>query len=237
MNITQLKLMGLLFMILDHLYYYFEFANIFPLWFRWIGRLAFPIFLFANAESYYYTSNKKKYMLRLLIGAMCMIIINFLFNKYLHRSDGFILNNNIFATLFMINFYLYLFDKIKENKTITSDILYIVLFFITLPISAFVEYGSAFVAYGFLIYFTRNYRHKQIICFSIISLSLIFTSDLNIENLLFKNYQWMMVFSVIFFKLYNEQKGKGLKYLFYVFYPVHIYLLYVISYFIMMKGV
>lgn len=45
------------------------------------------------------------------------------------------------------------------------------------------------------------------------------------ENLFLINYQWLMVGALPLLMLYNGKKGKGLKWMFYVYYPVHIYLL------------
>ncbi|MDU5111608.1 MAG: TraX family protein [Clostridium sp.] len=49
------------------------------------------------------------------------------------------------------------------------------------------------------------------------------------ENLFLINYQWMMVFALPFMLIYNGKRGKGLKWLFYVFYPVHIFILFIIG--------
>lgn len=47
-----------------------------------------------------------------------------------------------------------------------------------------------------------------------------------VDFLLNDNYQWMMIFSLPLMLGYNNQKGAGLKYFFYIFYPAHIILLY-----------
>ncbi|MFV0341998.1 MAG: TraX family protein [Anaerocolumna sp.] len=43
---------------------------------------------------------------------------------------------------------------------------------------------------------------------------------------LYQNYQWMMIGALPFMLTYNKKSGKRLKYLFYVFYPLHIIILY-----------
>jgi hypothetical protein len=43
--------------------------------------------------------------------------------------------------------------------------------------------------------------------------------------------QWLMVFALIPIVLYNGRRGKGSKYFFYIFYPAHIYALYIIAWF------
>ena len=45
----------------------------------------------------------------------------------------------------------------------------------------------------------------------------------------FNIYQWMMVFSVPLFFLYNGKKGKNIKWFYYLFYPLHIWVLYIIG--------
>lgn len=43
------------------------------------------------------------------------------------------------------------------------------------------------------------------------------------------NYFWMMIFSVPFLLLYNGKRGRSFKYLFYIFYPLHIIILFFIG--------
>jgi hypothetical protein len=63
-------------------------------------------------------------------------------------------------------------------------------------------------------------------CMSHSGLETRYSSDL---NLFFKDYQWMMIGALPFLLAYNGQKGKGYKYFFYFFYPIHIFLLYFIG--------
>ena len=47
-------------------------------------------------------------------------------------------------------------------------------------------------------------------------------------------YEWLSVFAVFFMLLYNGQRGRGLKRLFYIFYPAHVYLLYALSWVVLL---
>lgn len=48
-------------------------------------------------------------------------------------------------------------------------------------------------------------------------------------NIFFEQYQWMMIFSLPLLLLYNQKQGKKLKYFFYVFYPLHICILWILD--------
>lgn len=51
-------------------------------------------------------------------------------------------------------------------------------------------------------------------------------------SILFQNYQWMMVFALPFMLFYNHKRGPHIKWMFYVYYPLHLVLLYFIGGFI-----
>ncbi len=85
-------------------------------------------------------------------------------------------------------------------------------------------------------YLFRDKKKVLIIIYSILSIVIMLTGgDTSIHGFLFSNYQWMMIFAVPLLYLYNGKKGRGMKYLFYVFYPAHIYIFYIISVYIMKK--
>jgi hypothetical protein len=104
-----------------------------------------------------------------------------------------------------------------------------------IPSSLFVEGGPFLVILGIIMYRLRHDRIKQIIIYMVFCIVSFSGSKFSIQNLLYTNYQWMMVFSAIFMLMYNGDKGKGYKFLFYVFYPVHIYILYILSVIIIFK--
>jgi len=268
LDATQLKLIALVLMVLDHIYEFFSYSELVPIWFTWLGRLVFPIFMFTMAEGFYYTQDRKKYMLRLYMGTAFMGVINYLLYSTLTRPDNMPIMNNIFSTFFMTVLYLYLIEEIKASRNfgkniaqpiaviilslvatfipiainmVNNNINYYIPYGITVllvslfPSPMFVEGGPVLIVLGIIMYYTRGNRTKQITIYVILCLMFYTGGGLNLENLLCNNYQWMMVFSAIFMLLYNGEKGRGYKYLFYIFYPTHIYILYVLSVFIMLK--
>ena len=84
-----------------------------------------------------------------------------------------------------------------------------------------VEGGIAMVLLGLIFYI---FREKRLIQFAaVLAISLLsFRADPS-------NVQWVMVFSIIPLFFYNGEKGRGDKYFFYIFYPTHIYLLYILA--------
>lgn len=251
----QLKLIGLILMVLDHIYYFFNFKNI-PIVFTWAGRIVAPLFMFTAVEGYYYTRSKKKYMLRLYIGFIFMNIGNNLALRYLPRPDNILVINNIFSTLLLVTIYISILnfmEKSIEEENKLKKILSIILLLMPLIIDKIIslnpkalmkfrnvipsitttEGGSMFILIGICMYFYRKDRKRQLFVYSLLTLPFIFIGDTSLKGLFFQNYQWMMIFAAPLLYLYNGKKGRGMKYLFYIFYPVHIYGLYIISVYIL----
>ena len=91
-----------------------------------------------------------------------------------------------------------------------------------------VEGGFLWVLLGIGIFYSMA-RHPSLAVFYTAYCALIFAAEasygLNLKNLFTVNYQWFMIIALPFMLLYNEQKGGGSKWFFYLYYPAHIYVL------------
>ena len=70
---------------------------------------------------------------------------------------------------------------------------------------------------------------EMYIVFSLGQIILTLSYGINEDVLLYTNYQWMMIGALPIILLYNGQRGKRIKQFFYIFYPVHIWLLFMIA--------
>lgn len=130
-NSFQIKILALIFMVFDHLHYFFAGIFNFPGWFSMIGRLSAPLFIFTLVNGMIHTKNPKKYLFRLWISSVFMGLGNELFNKYISLPNGGIIINNIFSTLFIIALYIFCIQQIKIlKKHGKSFLVYIVIMLI-----------------------------------------------------------------------------------------------------------
>ena len=251
-NATNLKIIACVLMVCDHIHQMWAHVGA-PMWLTYIGRLVFPIFLFLMADSFHYTRNRKKLLLRLLFASVAMSVMNSVLWTLL-PNENVALINNAFSTFFLAALYMLFFEIIKDGtkkkslKKIIGGVLlcflpvltaipilvistsaaesppiWLLTIFSVIPNIIMVEGGFAAVILGVLFYIFRRRRWAQILALAAIS-AMSFVSQGG-----FASFQWMMVFAAIPMFLYNGEKGRGMKDFFYVFYPAHIYLLYIIA--------
>ena len=206
-TLFTLKIIAIITMFLDH--YYRIIGG--PEWLSILGRLAFPIFAFSISEGYSHTKNVNKYLMRLLNFAIIIQLPNFLgFQEY---------PLNIFFTLALGLFCL----EILDNNKINIVVRYIVVLYLCfLAEKTGLDYG----AYGviLIILFNKLKNNKLYIFIAFLALNLVI---LKIGNL--SEMQMYSVFSLVPIFLYNGKKGYGMKYFFYLFYPLHFIFLYTLN--------
>lgn len=254
-----LKIIALGLMTIDHIYEFFAASGI-PIWFTWLGRLSAPLFFFTMAEGFFYTRSKIIYVERLYILSMMMSISKLIaWNMHISNPSYPIVRNNIFETFFLIGFNIllleFLRDKNKEVSIKIALIFLVVLLEIILPVSIQLLFPTSasqlfgaffpspllcegnlpFVALGVTFFYLRNERIKMMIIYCAFSLIFFPFSNYSFQNAFYHSYQWMMIFSMPLMLLYNGKKGHGLKYLFYTYYPVHIFLFFFIVGFINLR--
>jgi len=218
---TVLKIIAMVSMVFDHVGDMF-FPDV--LWPRMIGRLAMPLFAFCITEGYIHTSDKKKYLIRMGVFALVSEVpFDLAFEGKVSLN-----HQNIMLTFFMSILALMLFDLIrgKKNedtgrysigKTILGSLVIIGTAAVAILIKA--DYTIFAVISVFLFYLFKDTKHFIRTGVGVAFLALTRTMG----------YYCTTGLSIIPLLLYNGKKGKGLKWLFYAFYPGHLLLLYLIK--------
>ncbi len=213
---TMLKIIAMVSMVSDHVGDLF-----FPgvMWLRMIGRLAMPLFSFCIAEGYAHTRDKNRYLLRMGIFAL---ISEVPFDLAFEGKVGFG-HQNIMLTFFLSILALKIFDLIRGEeprnigKTVLGTLAVLVMAGLALLLRA--DYTIFAVIAVFLFYVLRN-RHPLV------------RSGVGVAFLALTRtmgYYCTTGFSLIPLLLYNGKRGRGLKWLFYAFYPGHLLLLFVLK--------
>lgn len=242
----SLKILGLALMVADHTYQMFSHFGA-PPWLHMLSRVCMPIFLFMAAEGFHHTKDRKKYALRLLVAFWLMGIGNAFFSTRF-PNENVVLMNNVFGTMLLGVWYMQMLETFKSGAKhknagkiaasvagiavplLTSAIILFSInisipltrvLMILLPGILTIEGGFSAVLLAVLFYALRKYGR---------AIQMIPLAALSILSATGGGMQWMMVFAVIPLMLYNGRQGRKSKWFFYIFYPAHIYVLYMLSY-------
>lgn len=232
---NKLKILACVSMLLDHIGYIL-FPKIFI--FRYIGRLALPLFSYLLAEGCLHTKHKLKYFLSVLVlGIICQSAF---FIESLIAGASLNLYFNILFTFSFSLILCYAFLNLKEhiikkekNASIQSGLIFILAFLLVLFVTEllptnvnvylYFDYG---IAGALLPLFALIFKDKRLKL-------LCFTFGITLFNLLtYKvlSYTWLSYLGIIPLFFYNGKRGKkGLKYFFYAFYPLHLAIIYLIQ--------
>lgn len=202
-----LKWIAIVTMVIDHIG-----AILYPqeIGFRIIGRIAFPIFCFLLVEGSMHTRDIRRYEKRLLLFAL---LSELPFDLAFYGKPSFY-SQNVFFTLFL---GLLMIEVLHSHKKIDYQMFAVLGACIAAEL-LHTDYGAGGVL--FILCFYLLYHHKiwKIVVFALLNL---FYFGLGIQI-----YALACIVPVF---LYNGRKGPGMKYLFYVFYPAHLLILYLIS--------
>ena len=194
-------------MIIDHIGLFFFPEHIL---FRIIGRLSFPIFAFLIVEGFYHTRDIRKYMIRLAgLGVISEIPFDLLTTgKFFDLR-----HQNVFFTLLIGWILLYGYEKQYSTFSKVSF-----AFLILIAGDLFrVDYGAWGVLMIFCFFIFRERMWAKIVSVAVINV------------VVFGYIQAFAVLALLPICLYNGEKGRGYKYFFYLVYPVHLWIIWIIK--------
>ncbi len=221
-----LKVIAMLTMLIDHTGAILLINSPYYMYFRMIGRLAFPIYCFLLVEGFYQTSNVKKYLKRLGIFALISEIPFDLAFANKTTSTGFLESQNVFFTLYIGLLVIYLMSLVPK-KYPTDIMKQNMINFGILVMGCFTSklLGTDYDILGVLL----------IVCFYLFrSNKLLLTVFVLLLNYgMSGSLQALATISMVFIWFYNGKKGQKInKYIFYAFYPLHILILVLIKWLI-----
>lgn len=235
MSNNQLKIIACLSMLIDHIGYLL-FPDLVVL--RCIGRIAMPLFSYLIAEGCKYTRSKRKYFTNVFsLAVICQL---FYLGEQLYSGGITQIYLNILFT-FSLSIplccsYLSLKESVME-KSKQGILIYSLLFSASIALSIFCCFGLSDLLgiytqfdYGisgvFLPLFAVVFNDKKfripMFAVGLIVFNLLLFQDVS--------YIWFSLLAVPIVAFYNGERGKlRLKYLFYIFYPLHLGLIYLVQ--------
>ena len=221
MSSFVLKMIGIISMLLDHIGYAFYGHSIL----RIIGRLAFPIFAFQAVIGYEHTKNLKKHFFKLLVFAIISEIPFYLLTSITTKT----ISLNVMFTILLGLFTIELFKK-ASNKFDGFLIVTLMCIFAQL---LNVDYRWFGILTIFFFYYYRDNKVKCLISYALINAAYYLINLVSLEW--FYLYCFISaMFAFILIRFYNNQEGRKTKYLFYLFYPAHMLVIYLVH--LIIKG-
>jgi len=237
----KLKWIAIIGMVLNHMV--IAWWDILPMWLMFplyaLGGLTFPIMGYFVVEGYKYTSNLRRYILRLLvIGLIAMPFHILALGVPLGAGNPmFYPWLNIMFAIILSLLVLVLYDKIRFRV-----LFWLIYVIIIVPISfIFFEWYFIGVTMVLLFYIIPNESARRIVppifsgvcwlAFSLLPMELPYELIPEGFNPLIANPDFINVMSTFFIgcalaavllKGYNGERGKPMKWLFYAFYPLHL---------------
>ncbi len=219
MNGNQLKIIAMLAMLSDHVG-----RGLLPQYglLTAIGRLAFPIFAYMIAEGCRHTRSRARYLIMIAaVGVACQAV-------YFAATGSMYMNILITFSLSVMTIYaIDAFLKCRSlQSTLTMAITLAGVAAVTIILPEVIG-GDFAVDYGFFgvllppaVYFAKTKEAKLVMAAGVLAA---------LSHNMGGN-QWCAFFAIPLLMLYNGERGrKSMKYLFYIFYPVHLAVIYLLQ--------
>lgn len=239
---NALKYIVVVAMLLDHIAWYFIPINsVLAQIFHFIGRLTAPVMCYFVAEGYHYTKDINKYLKRLLIfSVICHVLFVIKANYRLNGFKSIILNSetilcqtSVFWTLFLglLALVVWFSDIPKTAKFCLIIIICCVSYF-----GDWMFMGVLWVLFFGI--FRGNFKKQTIAYYvvALISIAYVVIPNIYAGKPIQQNFwQIGLLFPPLLLLLYNGTRGNTNpfnKWFFYIFYPLHLAVLAIISFII-----
>ena len=214
----SLKMIMAALMVMDHLAYFLP--DIFPFWFRYIGRMVAPVFCYLMTVSLRHTRDRGKYIIRLATAGLVMFAGNLILMYTLRGPNIF---NNIFLSLAVGAALIVSVEQVAQRKE--NRPLHIIAIAVLCAVSFFVEGSLLLPVMALIFYFLRGNKPVMFLAYLLAGTSVVLVAGM-------RDYQLLQAFAIIPIALYSGKKGGGAafsKWFFYLFYPLHIWILYIVQ--------
>lgn len=225
---ADLKYIAIFAMLLSHIsqtgYLYMFGENFYQMAasFTIIGRLAMPIFCFFTVQAIIFSKDIKKYFLRMLTFA---IISEIPFDLAFSRNAFDWTHQNVIFTLLIAGLTIFAMDNIWKGKShyIIKVIAMLAIGFLGSYIAEFMktDYGAKGVFAIILLYLTKNNK-----ILTLLALLWAFRFEFYMPGAFPAMTYGFVYLSIPLILLYNGQRGRQNKWLFYIFYPGHLLIIY-----------
>ena len=195
---------------IDNLYFWLSLDSVL----RGIGRAAFPIFCFLLVEGAVHTRSPRKYLLRL---ASFALISEIPFDLALHNQPFYWGTQNVFFTLLAGLLVIQAFQRSPGQEW--RGMLALAVLGAAAELCG-TDYGAIGVAVIAVMYLLR----ERFWAASVLSLILL---------VLLARIEIFSIPAFLILALYNGKRGRQPKYFFYVFYPVHLLILWAAGNFVL----
>ena len=246
----DLQMIAVVLMVLEHsaevLAHFSSIDALIPI-LHYAGRIVFPLFVYLMVEGFFKTSNRVRYMSRVFgfaafmsVGSIALLYaIAYVSGQSIGdlawTDNGLLflirpLGYNVLWSLGTGLLFLYLLDKVR-GSSLEKKVLLVMSLLCLWLFSLLNEFSYMIVPLFVILYWAYGDNKRVLLGYGAYCGMVAIAEHEAYGELFHDGYQWMMLAAVPLFLLYNGEKGNARwRYLFYVVYPLHLWALFVLRY-------